>query len=179
MREEILDRGRNALQRARARADREGRIGGIGAFPRMIRRPLRIGHELGAETLVIGDRLLGESARFELALAKRSRDLGHREGERVGHVRLPYGLNELRDPQLLGQLIEPARQGRVRSGCRRVTRAMRVSSLRSPGTVIRSTPGMRAPLRKSRTRVSTGGFEGIDFAERRDIDGCRSPVRYW
>src|SRR5450755_103330 len=51
----------------------------------MLGRPLRIGHELGAETLVIGDRLLGESARLELALAKQYRDLGHRKGERIGH----------------------------------------------------------------------------------------------
>jgi hypothetical protein len=46
---------------------------------------LRIGHELGAETLVIGDRLLGKRARLELALAKQYRDLGHRKGERIGH----------------------------------------------------------------------------------------------
>src|SRR5450759_5864239 len=51
----------------------------------MLGRPLRIGHELGAETLVIGDRLLGESARLELALAKQYRDLGYRKGECIGH----------------------------------------------------------------------------------------------
>src|SRR5450759_5581752 len=51
----------------------------------MLGCPLRIGHELGSETLVIGDRLLSKSARFELALAKQYRDLGHRKGERIGH----------------------------------------------------------------------------------------------
>jgi len=36
----------------------------------MLGRPLRIGHELAAESLVIGDRLLGERAGFELSLAE-------------------------------------------------------------------------------------------------------------
>src|SRR5450631_627455 len=51
----------------------------------MLRCPLRIGHELGAETLVIGDRLLGKCARFELALAEQYRNLGHWKGKRVSH----------------------------------------------------------------------------------------------
>jgi hypothetical protein len=46
---------------------------------------LRIGHELGAETLVIGDRLLGKRTRLELAPAKQYRDLSRRKGERIGH----------------------------------------------------------------------------------------------
>jgi len=41
-------------------------------------RPLRIGHQLAAEPLVIGDRGFDKVARFELALAKQDRDLGER-----------------------------------------------------------------------------------------------------
>jgi hypothetical protein len=47
--------------------------------------PLRIGHELGAETLVVGDRLFGECARLELALAEQYRNFGDRKRERIGH----------------------------------------------------------------------------------------------
>ena len=73
------------MQRARSRTYRKRGVGRIGAFPRMLRRPLRISHELGAEKLVISDRLLDESARLELAVAKQTRDLGHRKRERARH----------------------------------------------------------------------------------------------
>jgi hypothetical protein len=46
---------------------------------------LRIGHQGGTETLMIGDRLLGEGARGEPALAEPFRDLRHRQGKRIGH----------------------------------------------------------------------------------------------
>src|SRR6516162_5797582 len=52
-REQILDRYRNALQRAGPRADCESGIGVIGASSRIFGRPLRIGHQLAAASLVI------------------------------------------------------------------------------------------------------------------------------
>ena len=75
-REQVLHRDRDALQRAGDRAGRKGRVGRIGAFARMVGRPLRIGHEGFAAALVIGDRLLGERARREGAVAQAQRELG-------------------------------------------------------------------------------------------------------
>jgi len=89
MREQILDRGRDALQRTGARTDGEGGIGRLGAFARMLGRPLRIGQELAAETLVIGDRLVRERARFELAFAEQDRDLDDRKRQCIGHGGVP------------------------------------------------------------------------------------------
>jgi hypothetical protein len=74
-RKQILDRGRDALQRSRARTDGEGGIGGGGALAGMLRRPLRIGHELAAEAFVVGDRDFSERAGLELSFAKTGRDL--------------------------------------------------------------------------------------------------------
>jgi hypothetical protein len=51
--------------------------------------PLRISHQLAAEALVIGDRRFGESAGFELALAKQYGDLGDRTQKWIGHDDIP------------------------------------------------------------------------------------------
>jgi hypothetical protein len=84
--EEVLDRSRDALQGTRPRTNGKSGIGGVGTFSRVLGCPLRICQQLGAETLVIGDRLFGESPRLELALAKQHRNLGHRKRERTGHL---------------------------------------------------------------------------------------------
>src|SRR6185437_2976755 len=95
MREEILDRSRDALQRARARTDRIGRIGRIGAAARMIGRPLRIGHQRLAEAIVMGDRLFGESTGFDLALTHEPRQLDHWTREQIAHCYLPLSITRL------------------------------------------------------------------------------------
>jgi hypothetical protein len=77
-REQVLDRGRNALQRAGPGACGKGGIGGVGASARMRGRPLRIGHQLASEPLVIGNRGFDKVACFELALAEQDCDLGER-----------------------------------------------------------------------------------------------------
>src|SRR5207248_3552642 len=69
-REQVLNRSRNPLQRTGMRTDGKSRVGGVGAAPRIVWRPLRIGHQLAAEPLVIGDCGFNERAGFELARGK-------------------------------------------------------------------------------------------------------------
>jgi hypothetical protein len=73
------------LQRTRARANGKCRIGSIRTGPRVLRGPLRISHELGAEAIVIGDRLLDQRPGLDLALRKQRGDFGDGARERVGH----------------------------------------------------------------------------------------------
>jgi len=89
-REQVLDRGRNALQRPSARSHGKSGIGRVGASSRMLGCPLRIGHELAAETFVIGDCGFDEIAGFELALVKQDRNLGYRLRQCIGHADVPH-----------------------------------------------------------------------------------------
>ncbi len=63
------------------------------------------------------------------------------------------GLCQFRNSEFIGKLVKPAHRRRRDRNSR--VRAALVAWLRSPGTKIRSTPGMRLLLRKSRTRPST------------------------
>ena len=75
------------------RTDGKSRVGGVGAAPRIVWRPLRIGHQLAAEPLVIGDCGFNERAGFELARGKTCRDLGDRQRKCIGHIASPIKAN--------------------------------------------------------------------------------------